>query len=86
MPTAAPSLLTVIVPVHRAENVLPELCERLHRALLTLTDGFEIILVGDRSPDQSWNVMLNLLPRYPHLTCVRSSRTFGQQLCHHRRP
>lgn len=78
MPPAAPCLLTVVIPVYRAEHVLPELCERLYRSLLTLTEAFEIILVDDRSPDKSWNVMLDLLPRYPRLTGVRLSRTFGQ--------
>src|SRR5947209_5622030 len=77
-PEAASILLTVVIPVYRAENLLPELCERLDRALRSLTDDFEIILVDDRSPDRSWDVMQGLLSRYPRLTAVRLSRNFGQ--------
>jgi glycosyltransferase involved in cell wall biosynthesis len=77
--TAAPSiLLSVVIPVYRAENLLPELCDRLTRALRSLTTDFEIILVDDRSPDRSWNVLLELLPRYPNVTAIRLSRNFGQ--------
>jgi glycosyltransferase involved in cell wall biosynthesis len=71
-------LLTVVIPVYRAENLLPELCDRLDRALSSLTSDFEIILVDDRSPDRSWEVLLGLLPRYPKVTAIRLSRNFGQ--------
>jgi len=70
--------ISVVVPVYRAEQTLPQLCERLTRALSGLSPDFEIILVDDRSPDNSWQVILGLLPRYPRIMAVRLSRNFGQ--------
>jgi glycosyltransferase involved in cell wall biosynthesis len=78
MAAANEILLSVVVTVYRAESTLPELCDRLNRTLLGLTDDFEIILVDDRSPDASWDVILGLLPLYPRLVAARLSRNFGQ--------
>ena len=70
--------LSVVVPVYRAERILPELNRRL-RAVL---DGFrapcEIVLVDDRSPDNSWAAIKQIASRDSSLVAVRLSRNFGQ--------
>lgn len=70
--------LSVVVPVYQAELVLPQLVERLTAALTGITAAHEIVLVDDRSSDNSWSVILHLLSRYPRVIAVRLSRNFGQ--------
>jgi len=74
----ASMFLSVIIPVYCAERILPE----LHRRLRAVLDGFgrpyQIVLVDDRSPDDSWAVMCQLASEQPPLVCVRLSRNFGQ--------
>jgi len=70
--------ISVVSPVYQAERILPVLCERLEAVLSGMTDSYEIVLVDDRSPDDSWRVLQDLTGRYPKLTAVRLSRNFGQ--------
>lgn len=71
-------LISVVSPVYMAEKILPVLCERLNSVLTQMTDRFEIILVCDGSPDNSWSVMKELVQKYPQLNVVNLSRNFGQ--------
>lgn len=70
--------LSVVSPVYMAERILPALCARLDAALAKITSDYEFILVCDGSPDQSWEVMQQLAPQYPHMVAVKLSRNFGQ--------
>lgn len=40
--------------------------------------NYEIILVDDRSPDNSWEVMKQLSTKFPEVKSIRLSRNFGQ--------
>ncbi len=71
-------LISVVSPVYGAAPLLPALCERLTRTLSAMGCGYEIILVCDGSPDESWDVMARLVREVPHLTVVKLSRNFGQ--------
>jgi len=77
-PGTAPPYVSVVSPVYMAENILPVLCERLSVVLDGLDVDYEIILVCDGSPDQSWAVMEKLARAYPRLVVVNLSRNFGQ--------
>src|SRR5262249_11314078 len=52
--------LSVVVPVYRSAGTLPVLLLRLRAALVALGVPYEIILVDDGSPDDSWEVMRRL--------------------------
>jgi len=69
--------ISVVIPVYRAERILPTLCERLAAVLTSIGRPYEILLVDDRSPDGSWRVISELAPRY-RITAIRLSRNFGQ--------
>jgi polyisoprenyl-phosphate glycosyltransferase len=71
-------MLSVVSPVYMAEKILPALCERLDAVLTRIAPDHEIILVCDGSPDRSWDVMQQLVHRYPRLVIVKLSRNFGQ--------
>lgn len=70
--------LSVVSPVYGARNILPALCERLDATLSQITDRYEIILVDDRCPQDSWSVLRSLVGQYPNLVILRLSRNFGQ--------
>ena len=71
-------LLSVVVPVYKCAGCLRRLHERLHASLSELTDDYELIFVDDRSPDDSWSVLVDLAARDPRVRLIRLSRNFGQ--------
>lgn len=75
---ATAPFISVVSPVYAAEKILPALCERVDAALSKLTDHYEVILVCDGSPDRSWDVMADLVSKYPKFIMVQLSRNFGQ--------
>jgi glycosyltransferase involved in cell wall biosynthesis len=70
--------LSVVIPVYRGAENLPELTAELHRVLPTLSDAFEVILVDDGSPDTSWQVIQQLTPQYSWLHGITLMRNYGQ--------
>jgi dolichol-phosphate mannosyltransferase len=74
---SSPSV-SVIVPVYRNASSLPELARRVAAALDPGFAGFELILIDDGSPDDSWSVIQDLAKGDPRVKGVRLSRNFGQ--------
>jgi polyisoprenyl-phosphate glycosyltransferase len=71
--------LSIVIPVHKSQNSLPELIERLSDTLGRDNRAAEVICVDDSSPDNSWAVLLDLKSRYPGLLRIaRLSRNCGQ--------
>ena len=73
-----PHSISAVVPVYHGEATLVPLVERLRTVLRQCSKSFEIILVNDDSPDQSWKVMGELAAKYSEVTAIRLSRNFGQ--------
>jgi polyisoprenyl-phosphate glycosyltransferase len=72
--------ISVVVPVFGCASCLGQLCQQLETSLQILTERFEIILVDDRSPDNSWSEIISLQARYPSVTGIRLSRNYGQHI------
>ncbi|MFN5217446.1 MAG: glycosyltransferase family 2 protein [Sphingomonadales bacterium] len=70
--------ISIISPVYKAEKILPELVRRIDLVCKENHLDAEIILVDDRSPDQSWSVLSALVKEYPILRAYRLSKNFGQ--------
>lgn len=75
---ASPVQISVVSPVYRAEACVDELYQRLTTVLQTLTDAYEILLVEDGSPDQSWERIKAIAAHDPKVVALRLSRNFGQ--------
>jgi len=69
---------SVVIPVYRAADTLQELCERLGNVLGEISPAYEIILVDDGSPDDSWRVMTSLREQNPRIRILQHMRNFGQ--------
>ena len=70
--------LSIVSPVYRAEECLPELYRRLVAAAERITPDFELVLVEDRGPDGSWRVLERLAADDRRVKAIRLSRNFGQ--------
>jgi len=73
-----PIKISVISPVYLAEMFIDELVSRLNQTLSKLCDTYEIILVEDGSPDNSWEQIKVLCEDDDRVKGIRLSRNFGQ--------
>lgn len=74
----AETLISVVVPVYKCEKCITSLYERLKKTLELITDDFEIILVNDASPDNSWNIIKKISKNDSRVKGINLSRNFGQ--------
>lgn len=70
--------ISVVSPVYRGEKMVGELVRRNVEALRTITDEYEIILVNDASPDESWREIVKECQKNPKVKGLNLSRNFGQ--------
>ena len=70
--------ISIVSPVYHGNGCLRELYQRLIQVLEDLVDSFEIILVNDASPDDSWDIILELAAADSRVKGIDLSRNFGQ--------
>ena len=70
--------VSVVVPVYRSEAILPELVPRLGNVLRKITANYQLVLVNDGSPDNSWEVMRQLQQQYAWVHGINLMRNYGQ--------
>ena len=70
--------LSIVSPVYRAEMLVEMLVDRIRQAVIPMQCSYEIILVEDGSPDQSWEKIQEAAAIYPEVKGVRLARNFGQ--------
>ncbi|MBD0683554.1 glycosyltransferase [Pseudomonas sp. PSB18] len=71
--------VSLVVPVYKSMSTLPEFYARAQAALEQTCDDWEIILVDDASPDQTWFAALALHEQDPRVKVIRFARNKGQQ-------
>lgn len=71
-------LLSVISPVYKADAILPKLAELISNECYAIDTDFEIILVNDGSPDNSWNIIKEICKLNKKVTGINLSKNFGQ--------
>ncbi len=70
--------ISIISPVYKAEKILPALVQRINAVITSQQWDAEIILIDDRSPDGSWEVLQSLAAQYSVVRAFRLSKNFGQ--------
>lgn len=72
--------LSVAIPVHNEESVLPELLARLQKVLDALPAGpHEVVFVDDGSTDRTFDMLGEAAMKDPRIVAVGLSRNFGHQ-------
>src|SRR5215213_2504523 len=70
--------LSIVVPVYKGETLIEPLVAQLSKTLPAFTEKYEIILVNDGSPDNSWLLIQELARTYPWVRGIRMMRNYGQ--------
>tara|TARA_B110000240_G_scaffold166644_1_gene188031 strand:- start:944 stop:1870 length:927 start_codon:yes stop_codon:yes gene_type:complete len=70
--------ISIVSPVYNAENIIPELAQRIINSVTKITLDYEIILVEDGGPDNSWEVIEQVAKLNPKIKGIKLSRNFGQ--------
>ncbi|MCF7568966.1 glycosyltransferase family 2 protein [Sabulilitoribacter arenilitoris] len=70
--------ISFVSPVYKAEKILDELVFEIQKVMNNIDEPFEVILIDDRSPDNSWEVMQKISKQNSRVKSVRLSRNFGQ--------
>jgi glycosyltransferase involved in cell wall biosynthesis len=69
---------SVVIPVYRSEQILDTLIERLAAVLPNVADVYEVVLVNDGSPDNSWAVIERLASQNHWVRGINLMRNYGQ--------
>lgn len=72
--------LSVVCTIYRGSLIVDQLVEQLIGSIKQLPYSFEIILVDDFSPDDSWKKINENCNKFPFVKGVKLSRNFGQQI------
>ena len=70
---------SVVIPMYGCPEAIPELHRRLTGTLTKLAgDDYEIIMVNDHCPKNSWEGIRDVCSRDKHVVGIDMSRNFGQ--------
>lgn len=70
--------MSIVIPVYGCKAALKELYERLTKTVSTLVKEYEIILVNDNCPQNSWEIIKKICENDSHVVGIELSRNFGQ--------
>ena len=70
--------ISIVSPVYRADKIVDKLVSEIQKTMVAMNVSFEIILVDDRSPDNSWEAMKTQSAKFTEVKSIRLSRNFGQ--------
>ncbi|MGD0511149.1 MAG: glycosyltransferase family 2 protein [Candidatus Micrarchaeaceae archaeon] len=71
-------VISVVIPVYGCKTSLKELYRRLVTSLEAITPSFEIILVNDACPQNSWEIIREIALNDIRVKGLDLSRNFGQ--------
>jgi undecaprenyl-phosphate 4-deoxy-4-formamido-L-arabinose transferase len=72
--------VSIVIPVYRSAKILPALVQQIDAAMIAagLANNFELILVNDCSPDDSWSVIEQLCDQYSTIKGLNLMKNTGQ--------
>jgi len=71
--------LSIVVPVYRSAACLHPLVAAIAQAMEPTAKTYEVVLVNDASPDDSWQQIQDLCSAYPTVVGVNLRKNFGQE-------
>ena len=76
----SPPLISIVIPLYKEGPNLRTLVSEVTTALAQTRCPFELILVDDGSPDETWKTISKEAAKLPALRGLRLSRNFGKEL------
>lgn len=73
-----PVEISIVAPVYKCGDCVAEMHRQLVAALEPLVSSFEIVLVNDGCPADSWAAILAVAASDPRVKAINLSRNFGQ--------
>lgn len=70
--------ISIVSPVYKGEKMIQELVSQLNKILQNICNDYEIILVEDGSPDNSWKFIEEVCKNNSKVKGIKLSRNFGQ--------
>lgn len=70
---------SIVIPVYCESQGLVILLDELEKVLHPLGQPFEIIIIDDGSPDDTWSILEYLCQNHSALKAIRLSRNFGKE-------
>jgi len=70
--------ISVVIPLYRSGDCIAVLLKQLIAVLEGLKRPYEVVLVDDGSPDNTWEIVRRTVPGYPHVAAIQLMRNRGQ--------
>lgn len=70
--------ISIVSPEYKGEKMVEELVSRIVTSVSSITEDYEIILVNDASPDNTWEEIKKQCAKNPKVKGLNLSRNFGQ--------
>lgn len=70
--------ISIVIPEYRGAKIVPELVERIGKSVSAITEEYEIILVNDASPDNTWMAIKQECAKDMRVKGLNLSKNFGQ--------
>ena len=70
--------ISVVVPIYGCRAALPELYSRISKTVSQISDDYELIMVNDSCPQNSWETIEDLCKKDFRVKGIELSRNFGQ--------
>ncbi len=77
-------MLSIVVPVYCGGKTLQELVKRIDDTMINglNNQAYEIILVDDKSPDESFKVIKDLCRRHENVVGIQTKKELWTTKCH----
>jgi len=71
--------ISYVIPCYRSEKTIGGVVEEIKNTMLGMPEyEYEIILVNDSSPDNTWGTLVELVKDNKNITAIDFARNFGQ--------
>ncbi|MBD0400817.1 glycosyltransferase family 2 protein [Flammeovirga sp. EKP202] len=70
--------VSIVIPVYNSEKIVTTTVNEIIKVLNTTSYTFEIILINDGSPDNSWNVIKELANNNNNIISINLHKNYGQ--------
>ena len=70
--------ISFVIPCYRSENTLPNVIDEIKTTMAEIKEDYEIILVNDCSPDNTFSVITKLAEENDNILGLDLARNYGQ--------